>query len=221
MIRIDDCGSSNQKDYFLARHEKGIDNGKVEAYCRCAVEVNGYPTSLRLPANSRLSFPINRFPERRCFMSQSTVSAQPGALFVNGDRRIALIVSLIASDLRRLPSATTLSKVVNLSTSRFYELFKVQTGISPASYIKSQRMEAAAKLLMGSLKSVKEVAAEVGFNDQSHFVRGFKRRYEITPTTYRKRFYPTSACEMKASLRRTSENWPTNRKNSQSKSLAS
>lgn len=34
--------------------------------------------------------------------------------------------------------------------------------------------------------SVKEIIARVGFTDESHFVKNFKRIYGVTPTEYRK-----------------------------------
>ena len=32
-----------------------------------------------------------------------------------------------------------------------------------------------------------EIAYQVGFADQAHFSRSFKKRYGVTPTEYRKR----------------------------------
>ena len=103
------------------------------------------------------------------------------------DPRFALIVTLIRNDLRGVPRAAKLSNLVNMSTSRFYELFKAETGVCPACYTKTERMRAASRLLETSLQSVKQIAAEVGFTDQSHFVRDFKKKYGLAPTEYRKR----------------------------------
>lgn len=48
-------------------------------------------------------------------------------------------------------------------------------------------MKVASGLLKTTLLSVKVIAVEAGFNDQSHFVRDFKRSYGLTPTKYRQR----------------------------------
>lgn len=48
-------------------------------------------------------------------------------------------------------------------------------------------MEKARYLLETSFLSVKEITHSVGLNDESHFVRDFKKAYGEPPTRYRKR----------------------------------
>jgi hypothetical protein len=48
-------------------------------------------------------------------------------------------------------------------------------------------MERARHLLETSFLSVKEIAHQVGLNDESHFVRDFKKAYGEPPTRYRLR----------------------------------
>lgn len=47
-------------------------------------------------------------------------------------------------------------------------------------------MQDATTLLVTTFLSIKEIIAQVGFKDESHFVRDFKRIYGVTPTEYRK-----------------------------------
>jgi AraC-like DNA-binding protein len=47
-------------------------------------------------------------------------------------------------------------------------------------------MREASKPLTFTNLSVKEVGAAVGFLDISHFVRGFKKRYGVTPSNFRR-----------------------------------
>lgn len=49
-------------------------------------------------------------------------------------------------------------------------------------------MERAKDLLESSFLSVKEIAYQVGLNDESHFVRDFKSTYGFSPALYRTRF---------------------------------
>ena len=49
-------------------------------------------------------------------------------------------------------------------------------------------MERAKDLLESSFLSVKEIAYQVGLNDESHFVRDFKSTYGFSPALYRSRF---------------------------------
>jgi len=49
-------------------------------------------------------------------------------------------------------------------------------------------MERAKNLLESSFLSVKEIAYQVGLNDESHFVRDFKSTYGYSPALYRSHF---------------------------------
>ena len=49
-------------------------------------------------------------------------------------------------------------------------------------------MERAKDLLESSFLSVKEIAFQVGLNDESHFVRDFKSTYGFSPALYRTHF---------------------------------
>jgi AraC-like DNA-binding protein len=49
-------------------------------------------------------------------------------------------------------------------------------------------MERAKDLLESSFLSVKEIAYQVGLNDESHFVRDFKSTYGLSPAIYRSHF---------------------------------
>ena len=47
------------------------------------------------------------------------------------------------------------------------------------------------KLLSGTDKTMAEIAAEVGFYDEAHFVKTFKRSRGVTPGEYRQRHFGT------------------------------
>lgn len=101
------------------------------------------------------------------------------------DRRVQKTISLMKEYLHRGWPAGRLAKFVNLSSSRLHQLFKEETGLPPAKYLRLLRMERAAELLETSYLSVKEVMAKVGVTDESHFVRDFKKTYGLTPAKYR------------------------------------
>ena len=101
------------------------------------------------------------------------------------DLRVEGIVATVRQNPESVSGPRDLSRSVNLSTSRFYVLFRAEMSMSPARYVKSARMDAAKELLETTFLSIKEVVAQVGFKDQSHFVRDFKERYGLGPTEYR------------------------------------
>ena len=103
------------------------------------------------------------------------------------DQRVESVIALMRDDLRRALSLDKMAKTVNLSPSRLCFLFKAETGTPPARYLRTMRMRDAENLLVSTFLSVKEIMVRVGFSDESHFVRDFKRINGMTPTQYRRR----------------------------------
>lgn len=77
-----------------------------------------------------------------------------------------------------------IAKSVNLSLAHLRYLFKAETGVSPAQYLRALRMQEAGRLLETTFLSVKEVMHRIGVNDESHFTRDFKKVYGMTPAQY-------------------------------------
>jgi AraC-like DNA-binding protein len=70
-----------------------------------------------------------------------------------------------------------------LSISRFATAFRERFGSSPYRYLCGLRIKRAQSLLLAGVPSI-AVATEVGFFDQSHFGRHFKRFCGMTPTMF-------------------------------------
>jgi AraC family transcriptional regulator len=77
-----------------------------------------------------------------------------------------------------------LSKVAGVSRFHFIRLFRASTGSTPMKYLESCRIEFARKLIRESNLSMPEIALAVGFADQSHFVKRFRRHAGCTPGQY-------------------------------------
>lgn len=101
------------------------------------------------------------------------------------DPRVRQVINLLSKDLSRDFDFTALAASVNLSPSRLRHLFKDETGLTPAQYLKRLRLERAKELLEGSFLRLKEVMPLVGINDESHFVRDFKKVHGLAPRQYR------------------------------------
>jgi transcriptional regulator GlxA family with amidase domain len=102
------------------------------------------------------------------------------------DRRIETVIALMKDDITRELPLGEMALLVNLSSARLSYLFKSETGTSPVRYLKSLRMNEASMLLSTTFLRVKEIMARVGFSDESHFVRDFKKTFGATPTEFRK-----------------------------------
>jgi AraC-like DNA-binding protein len=80
-------------------------------------------------------------------------------------------------------SLAQLADLAELSVSRFATLFRKQFGSSPYKYLCELRVRRAQTLLLAGVPG-SIVAAEVGFFDQSHLARHFKRVCGMTPSAY-------------------------------------
>jgi AraC-like DNA-binding protein len=98
-----------------------------------------------------------------------------------GDRRVRTALAIIDTDETGALTAGKVAASTNLSASRLTHLFKKEVGVSFARYVRLARYARAWKLLQNSFPSVKQVAAIVGANDVSHFIRDYKRIYGETP----------------------------------------
>jgi AraC family transcriptional regulator len=79
-----------------------------------------------------------------------------------------------------------LAAVAHLSPYHFARLFRNSTGLPPRQYVIARRVERAKELLRdGDGMPLADVAAEVGFANQSHFTRHFKRLVGVTPGHFR------------------------------------
>lgn len=82
-------------------------------------------------------------------------------------------------------SQEELCSLLGFSSSHFSSAFKEKTGKKFVDYRTEIRMEAARRQLCIPSKTVTQVAAEVGYNDYSHFSSVFKKFYGKTPAQFR------------------------------------
>src|ERR1043165_6662894 len=95
---------------------------------------------------------------------------------------------MMREDVRGELSLGEFAQSVNLSVWRLCHIFKSDVGMPPIRYLRLLRMARAKDLLESSFLSVKEIAYQVGLNDESHFVRDFKSTYGFSPAHYRSNF---------------------------------
>lgn len=77
-----------------------------------------------------------------------------------------------------------LASIAQVSTHHFSQLFKQSTGMPPYRYVIHRRIERSKELLCRSDLTIADVAKSVGFVDQSHFHRHFKRLVGVTPKQF-------------------------------------
>lgn len=102
-------------------------------------------------------------------------------------RAVSEAVRFIQQNYSRDVSLSDIAEAVHLSPFHVARLFKQGLGVSPHQYLIQVRVNSARALLSAGSgeRSLAEVASAVGFADQSHLTRHFKRILGVTPKQLR------------------------------------
>jgi AraC-like DNA-binding protein len=103
--------------------------------------------------------------------------------------KIKRCLGYIDANLEEKITVGQLAQFARVSRSHLCYLFKVETGLAPIQYIRRYRIERARDLLERTNLSIKEIRSRVGLPDRSHFTRGFKEAFGLSPTEYRNRIF--------------------------------
>ena len=85
----------------------------------------------------------------------------------------------------RRVSLAAVAKMCGMSKAAFGRAFKTAAGMALGGYLNQVRMTHAMELLGESGASIAEIASRLGFSDQSHFDRRFRRTFGRTPSQHR------------------------------------
>jgi AraC-like DNA-binding protein len=99
-------------------------------------------------------------------------------------RAVARARDYLEENFRENLALALLSRVAGLSTFHFNRAFRAAYGMPPHAYQTQLRITRARKLLREGWPPA-AVAAEIGFTDQSHLHRHFKRVVGVTPAAFR------------------------------------
>jgi AraC-like DNA-binding protein len=109
---------------------------------------------------------------------RARVPAPPAdCVLVNG------IVAAIESD-RDILRVEDVCERFGIGKRRLQELFRELVGVPPKWVIQRYRLHEAAHRLDGGATRLAEVAADLGYADQAHFSRDFKRIVGVSPAGY-------------------------------------
>ena len=92
---------------------------------------------------------------------------------------------LMESNIFSLINLSDISDQLGISTSRFNEIFKTYTSMTPYQYYIHIKIHKSKRLLEQKELSVKEVAYKMGFDDQNHFSRLFKNKTGVSPSNWK------------------------------------
>jgi AraC family transcriptional regulator len=78
-----------------------------------------------------------------------------------------------------------LAGLVRLSPHYFSLVFRQAVGVTPHQYILQERISEACRILGTGEMTLAELATHLGFSDQSHFSRAFRKVTGTTPGAFR------------------------------------
>jgi transcriptional regulator GlxA family with amidase domain len=81
-----------------------------------------------------------------------------------------------------------LARQAGLSPRHLTRRFKIEVGLTPASYVARLRLEEARRRIEAGALRLKEVARACGFGDEQNLRRAFRRQISVAPADYRERF---------------------------------
>ena len=101
-------------------------------------------------------------------------------------KNIHMALEYIENNLDKEISIRKLAKLCNYNEHYFSTYFKECMGMSPSKYINQLKLDKARFMIVGSDKSITQIAEELGFNSIHYFSRVFKSETGILPADYRK-----------------------------------
>jgi transcriptional regulator GlxA family with amidase domain len=128
-----------------------------------------------------------RRPGNQSQFSSTLAAQEPAREPLREARRY--ILENIACDL----SVETLAERAHMSPRHFARSFRVETGVTPARYVESVRLEAARRALEDTPAPVAAVARACGFPTAETMRRSFLRALGVGPAEYRRRFHPSGS----------------------------
>lgn len=154
---------------------------------------------IQIPLGSALEAQLVGLAEkafRRKFTDRYEAAAEIYSLYMNCWREAAQpkraridsveeAVRICKSQFRDPISVKELAARCHLSREHLSRVFRERQGVSPAEFLRGQRLEAAAQILRHSSLPVKEVALRSGFYSARHLMKAFTRSHGRTPQQYR------------------------------------
>ena len=100
------------------------------------------------------------------------------------------VLKYIDENYKKKITLDELSSIMNISTMYFSNYFKRIFHISPKQYVLNKRLTESQRLLLEGRMSVKEIAYEVGFENENYFSEFFSQKIGISALKFRKRVLP-------------------------------
>lgn len=103
------------------------------------------------------------------------------------DGRVAAALNTVAMGLDQSWSLEEMAGLAGLGRTRFSDLVKKRTGVTPMKYLEQRRIERAQSLLLMTNRPVTRIAMDLGFSSSQYFAQAFARECGLSPKAYREK----------------------------------
>ncbi|NOI28536.1 AraC family transcriptional regulator [Vibrio coralliilyticus] len=100
---------------------------------------------------------------------------------------VAVVREKLMDELSHSHSLEELAEEVGMSRYQLLRAFKDHYGLPPYAYLMDEKIKRA-KVMLKSGEDIVDVANNLGFSDQAHFQRHFKKKLAVTPKFYQSHF---------------------------------
>ncbi len=101
------------------------------------------------------------------------------------DDRLKQILNYIHTNYDQKLKLEDMAEEINLSKYYFCKFFKKYVGKTPIEYLNYYRINKAIELLQKTDKRIMDIALDVGFDNNSYFIKVFKEIKDCTPVEFR------------------------------------
>jgi AraC-like DNA-binding protein len=96
-------------------------------------------------------------------------------------------IDYLRRNLHRKIAISELSRVVGISDTQLFRLFKKYLKVSPLAYLNNMKIKRAGELLRHTLIPLKEIAFNLGYEEPAYFTNQFRKAMGMSPREYRKK----------------------------------
>jgi two-component system response regulator YesN len=130
---------------------------------------------------------IDSIYELRDWLNGQLLSAAQGDGSTSVSKRpeVKEACKYVSLHLNRRISLDEVAEVLHLNASYFSRMFKKETGETFIEYVTRMKMERAKEMLDQTSNTVGEICQQLGYDNQSYFIKTFKTHSGLTPMEYR------------------------------------
>ena len=104
------------------------------------------------------------------------------------ENRLELADKFIADNIEQNLSVSDVAAYCHLSTRQIDRIFMSEKGVSPAEYIKEQKMTRIGECVKNTDLPLRKISEQFSYNNEYYFNAAFKKHFGVPPLTYRKMF---------------------------------